>query len=187
MALARRTGVRDLSERLQEAIHLSDALREPVTKPLAISVGTSDVRVWGMTSETRLARTFQRLGLGANDAARQEGAGALVVHAGWIYDEAVIRALSERPGAILVDDAGRPVAAHVTAAEVPAASAWIISGDLPPGASSITAVELAGAYNHALRKREAPILEPLTQGNVRAVEARLLKGSYKRVTALVTK
>ena len=164
-------------------------MTEPVTKPLAATVGAADVRVWGMTSQARLARTFKRLGLAATDAATapRDAAGVLVINAGWVYDEAVIRALSERPGAVLVDGVGRPVAAHVTGAQVPAAVAWIGSGDLPPNATPLTAIDLAGAYNHALRKREAPILEPLTAANVGQVEARLFKGSYKGVTDLVTK
>ena len=164
-------------------------MTEPVTKPLAVTVGNADVRVWGMTSQARLARTFQRLGLTATDAATapRDAAGILVVNAGWIYDEAVIQALSERPGAVLVDDAGRTVAAYVTGAQAPAAVAWVGSGDLPPDTRPLTAVDLAGAYNHALRKREAPVLEPLTAANVRDVEARLFKGSYKGVTDLVTK
>lgn len=164
-------------------------MTEPVTKPLALTVGNSDVRVWGMTSQDRLARTCRRLGLTRADPAStpRDAPGVLVVNAGWIFDEALIKALSEQPGAVLVDDAGRPVAAHVTGAQVPAAVAWVGSGDLPPNATPLNAVELAGAYNHALRKREAPILEPLTAGNVRAVEARLFQGSYKGVTDLVTK
>ena len=156
---------------------------------LAVTVGSSDVRVWGMTSQARLARTFARLGLAPVEAASapREAASVLVVNAGWIFDVAVIQALAARPGAVLVDAAGRPVAAHVTGAQVPAAAAWVGSGDLPPNTTPVTAVELAGAYNHELRKREAPILEPLTAGNVRAVEARLFQGSYKGVTDLVTK
>ncbi|MDB5425731.1 MAG: phosphatidylglycerophosphate synthase [Phenylobacterium sp.] len=168
---------------------MTDALREAVIKPLAMTVGASDVRVWGMTSQARLARTFQRLGLAPTEAgaAPRDAPGVLVVNVGWIYDEAVIRALSEQPGAVLVDAAGRPVAAHVTGAQVPAAAAWVGSGDLPPNAAPVTAIELSGAYNHVLRKREPPILEPLTEGNVRQVEARLFQGSYKGVTDLVTK
>jgi phosphatidylglycerophosphate synthase len=151
-------------------------------KPLAATVGESQVRVWGMTSQDRLARTYRRLGLAAADAD-----GVMIVHAGWIYDEAVVRALSERPGVVLVDDAGRPVAAHVKAAQAASAAGHLLAGKAVPGVETLTAVEIAGAYNHALRKREPPILEPLTVANVRQVEARLFKGSYKGVTDLVTK
>ena len=43
-----------------------------------------------------------------------DAADVMIVHAGWIYDEAVLRALAERSGVVLADDTGRPVAAHVT-------------------------------------------------------------------------
>ena len=160
-----------------------------MTKPLAVTVGESQVRVWGMTSQQRLARTYGRLGLAAVDlAALPADAGeVMIVHAGWIYDEAVVRALAARPGVVLADEAGRPVAAHVPAAKAAKAAADLLAGKAPAGLEPVTAVDLAGAYNHALRKREAPILELLTAQNVRQVEARLFKGSYKGVTDLVTK
>jgi phosphatidylglycerophosphate synthase len=159
------------------------------TKPLAVTVGESQVRVWGMTSHDRLARTYRRLGLAAADLdpVPTDAAGVMIVHAGWIYDEAVVRALSARPGVVLLDAAGRPVGAHVKASRAASAAAHLLVGDAVPGAETLTAVEIAGAYNHALRKREPPILEPLTAANVRQVEARLFKGSYKGVTDLVTK
>lgn len=161
-----------------------------MTQPLAVTVGESQVRIWGMTSQQRLARTYQRLGLAATelDALPADATGVMIVHAGWIYDEAVVRALSQRSGVVLVDDARRPVAAHVAAAQAASAAAKLVAGEPVPGAlPTVTAVDLAGAYSHALRKREAPILELLTPQNVRQVEARLFKGSYKGVTDLVTK
>ena len=160
-----------------------------VTKPLAVSVGESQVRVWGMTSQQRLSRTYQRLGLAAADlgALPADAPGVVIVHAGWIYDEAVLRALSERPGVVLVDDTGRAVAANAPAPQAAAVAASLLAGETVQGLPTATAVDLAGAYNHALRKREAPILELLTPQNVRQVEARLFKGSYKGVTDLVTK
>ena len=160
-----------------------------VSKPLAVTAGESQVRVWGMTSQARLARTYQRLGLASAElgALPADASRLVIVHAGWIYDEAVIRALSGRPGVVLVDDAGRPVAAHVTGAKAASGAASLLAGESIPGLETVTAVDLAGAYNHALRKREPPILEHLTPQNVRQVEARLFKGSYKGVTDLVTK
>jgi len=160
-----------------------------VTKPLAVTIGESQVRVWGMTSQQRLARTYQRLGLAATElgALPADAPGVMIVHAGWIYDEAVLRALAARSGVMLADDAGRPVAAHVTAAQAAKVAANLLAGQAVPGVETVTAVDLAGAYNHALRKREAPILELLTPQSVRQAEARLFKGSYKGVTDLVTK
>lgn len=158
-------------------------------EPLAVTVGESQVRVWAMTSQQRLGRTYKRLGLAEADLAslQADASGVMIVHAGWVYDEAVLRALSQRSGVVLVDDTGRAVAANVPAVQASATASALLAGQAAPGLPTATAVDLAGAYNHALRKREAPILEPLTPENVRPVEARLFKGSYKGVTDLVTK
>jgi phosphatidylglycerophosphate synthase len=162
---------------------LTNALREA---PLAVTVGASDVRVWGMTSQGRLARTYRRLGLGQGDIADWPADGAVVLaHAGWVFDEALLRALAQRRGAVLVDDTGRPVAAHVPAAQAGAAAKGLESGKL--AGEHLTAMDLIGAYNSVLRKREPPVLVRLTAQTVRPVEKRLFQGSYKGVTDLVTK
>ena len=110
-----------------------------VTKPLAVTVGESQVRVWGMTSQQRLARTYGRLGLAAVDlAALPDDAGeVMIVHAGWIYDEAVVRALAARPGVVLADEAGRPVAAHVPAAKAAKAAADLLAGKAPARSTAV--------------------------------------------------
>lgn len=153
--------------------------------PAAMTVGASDVRVWGATSGARLRRTFERQGLGAADAAAT--AGMVVIHEGWVFDESLIRALADQPGTTLVDGAGTPVAAHVPAADAAAAGEALVRGEAPADTRTLSATELQGAYNFALRKREPPVLERLTTANVRAVEKRLFQGSYKGVTDIVTK
>jgi phosphatidylglycerophosphate synthase len=153
-------------------------------KPAGVQVGQAECRLWGMTSGERLARIFRRLGLDAAPA----GAGAVVVDAGWVFDESLIAALAGRPGVVLVDAAGRGVAAHLPAGTPRVEDA--VEGDLAiryPALTRLTALELGSAYNSALRKREPPVLERLTPQTVRAVEARLFQGSYKGVTDLVTK
>ena len=168
---------------------MTNAASEAVTTPLAATVGASDTRVWGMTSQARLERTFQRLGLTRTDAAgASPTAGVLLAHAAWIFDESLIRSLAARPETVLTDEAGRPVAAHVSANEAIAAGAMLEHG---AGGSDawrrLSATELAGDYNSALRKREPPVLVKLTPATVRSVEKRLFQGSYKGVTDLVTK
>jgi phosphatidylglycerophosphate synthase len=156
---------------------------------LAVTVGASDVRVWGMTPAQRLARTFKRLGLAETQIAEAPAdAGLVLAHAAWVFDESLIRSLAARPETVLVDDAGRPVAVHVTGAQAAQAAALLDSGAGEGGAwPRVTAVELAGAYNSALRKREPPVLAKLTADTVDPVEKRLFQGSYKGVTDLVTK
>lgn len=152
-----------------------------------VVVGESEVRVWGRTSTARLLRTFARQGLAADGlAAVAASDGVVIAHAGWVLDEALIRRLAEQPGAVLVDAEGRPVAAHASAAEAPSTAQALERGEIPPG-RPMDALTLIGAYNDALRKREAPVLERLTRENVRAVEKRTFQGSYKGVTDVVTK
>jgi phosphatidylglycerophosphate synthase len=175
-------------------MNLTNASRGAATSPSAATVGGADVRIWGMTPEARLARTFQRLDLPQIDLARTDAAQAsadaelVVAHAGWVFDESLIRSLAARPQTVLVDDAGRPVAAHVTSAEASQAVTMLESGQGGDSAwPRVTAVELAGAYNSALRKREPPVLVKLTAETRGPVEKRLFQGSYKGVTDLVTK
>jgi len=163
---------------------LTSALGETAAAPSARTVGACDVKVWSMTSRERLQRTFRRSGL-----AEAGGASVVLVHEGWVYDESLIGLLAGRPGCAIVDAAGRPVAAHVAAAQAEAAAQGLERGELPAGlvAEQLGADALQGSYNSALRKREPPVLEPLTADRVRQVEARLFQGSYKGVTDLVTK
>jgi phosphatidylglycerophosphate synthase len=149
--------------------------------PFGLVVGAAESRVWGMTSAERLQRTFRRVGL---KPARASGA-VVAVHAGWVFDESLIKALVARPGVVLADDEGTPVAVH--AADGAEVAFLGKRGAIPAGYQVLTSLELGSAYNSALRKREPPILTRLTATNVRAVEKRLFQGSYKGVTDLVTK
>lgn len=148
----------------------------------AITVGQASTRIWGMTSAQRLSRTYGRVGLSevTLEAAPTSG-DVVMVDAGWVFDESLIRALAARPGVALVDESGRVVAANLPASAGADLSA--IAADVP----RLTAMELGSAYNSELRKREPPVLERLTPQTVDAVEKRLFKGSYKGVTDLVTK
>jgi phosphatidylglycerophosphate synthase len=154
--------------------------------PRAAIVGGNEVRIWGMTGAERLSRIFARLKLPlVEDGALPAGA-VVVARADWVLDESVVRALAQRPGTVLVED-GQAVAAHAPTGEALAVARALQDGLVPAGLAALSAIELGGAYNHALRKREPPVAVPLTPDNVRAVEKRLFQGSYKGVTDLVTK
>lgn len=136
-----------------------------------------------MTGSERLQRTFLRAGLNG-----QAGGDAVLARADWVYDESLIAALARRPGGLLVGPQGQPLAAHVASADAPRVAAAIEGHGDPAALDGLTRLDPADlAYNEALRKREPPVLEPLSPDRVRAVEARLFKGSYKGVTDLVTK
>ncbi|MCW5761449.1 MAG: CDP-alcohol phosphatidyltransferase family protein, partial [Phenylobacterium sp.] len=145
---------------------------------------SGDVRIWGMSAAERLRRIFRRVGVAAADRAPASGT-VVVALGGWVYDESLIRTLAQRPGSVLLADDGQAVAAHVHAERAAEASAAIERGADPGGLTRLSPAELS--YNPELRKREDPILLRLTRDNVRAVEARTFKGSYKGVTDLVTK
>jgi phosphatidylglycerophosphate synthase len=109
--------------------------------------------------------------------------------ADWVYDESLIAALAARPGALLVSPEGAPLAAHAPASQFAEVAAGLESGaSSAPALADLERLDPADlAYNETLRKREAPVLEPLTPANVRRVEARLFQGSYKGITDVVTK
>jgi phosphatidylglycerophosphate synthase len=158
--------------------------------PSAVTVGQAKTRLWGMTSAERLSRIYRRLGLveATPDTVFTSG-DVVVVDAGWVFDESLIKALAGRPGAALVDETGRVVALNAPAAVAREAIVRLDTGEDVTALALVrlTALELGSAYNSALRKREPPVLERLTPETRVAVEKRLFQGSYKGVTDLVTK
>ena len=168
-----------------------DDVKDAPRPVLAVALGAGSARIWGMTGAERLRRMFVRAKLEtateAEALAAASDRGVLLARADWVFDEGLIVAMSKRPGSVLVNGEGQAVAAHVAGARVAEAVEALRDGAPVglPGVQRLDPGELA--YNSALRKREPPVLERLTEANVRAVEARTFKGSYKGVTDLVTK
>jgi len=163
---------------------------DEATGPSAVTVGQLKTRLWGMSSAERLSRIYRRVGLvEAGPETVFITGDVIVVDAGWVFDESLIKALAGRPGVALVDEAGRVVAVNVPAAQAREAIVRLDTGEdvTALAATRLTALELGSAYNSALRKREPPVLERLTPETRVAVEKRLFQGSYKGVTDLVTK
>ena len=85
--------------------------------PSAVTVGQLKTRLWGMSSAERLSRIYRRLGLVEAGPETVFIAGdVIVVDAGWVFDESLIKALAGRPGVALVDETGRVVAINIQAA-----------------------------------------------------------------------
>jgi len=160
---------------------------------LGLSVGAGEGRIWGMTGAERLARQFHRLGLETPVLEDLQGlpasTGVVIARADWVYDARLIAALVAQPGVLLVGPEGAALAAHVAGPQTGAAAQILEGrgGGSTPGLDLVRLDPAALAYDEVLRKREAPVLEPLTAANVRQVEARLFQGSYKGVTDIVTK
>ena len=157
---------------------------EPAAAVAGMILGAGEVRIWGMTAAERLRRTFVRAKLQV--VAEPPASGGVVLALGaWVYDEALLAALARRPNAVLLNDDGEAVAAHVPASRVAETAKVLAHGASPKGLEHLSLAELS--YNSALRKKEPPVLVRLTPENVRAVEARTFAGSYKGVTDIVTK
>ena len=154
------------------------------SKPVGMILGSGDIQIWGMTAGERLRRTFERAGVEVVAASPDDGHVVLAL-GGWVYDEALLATLAGRPDAVLLNDDGEAVAAHVSADRAEQAAEALMQGVDPGGLQRLSLSELA--YNSALRKREPPVLVRLTADNVRAVEACTFAGSYKGVTDVVTK
>ena len=149
-----------------------------------IFVHESDEIVWGLTPRQRLERAIERAG-GRADSSH------LVLRADSIFDEALVKALLQQRGKVLLDAAGRPAAAHcVNAQEAEAVRTAIEMGDMagmPAGLVPVDAAGLASNYNKALRRKGAPYLFVIGQLPTAEIERRMYMESYKGVTDVVTK
>ncbi len=142
---------------------------------------------FGISPAERLARLSARHGLTlGDDPARAD----LIVRGDHVYGAQVFNALAAAaPGTVLVDSAGRALAARVDEAS----RAWALalidtetpSSEIPEQAAIVDAQTLAGGHNLQLSKRSAPLVMPARDR--RAVEKALFRESYKGVTDLVTK
>ena len=165
--------------------------------PRACILGDNATPLWGMPAAERLRRALVRAGiadvqiLGHAPLPAQTGT-VLLVSNRWVFDETLLKDLAKHPDTLLLDSASnRLVAAHVRAADA-VEVAGVIAADgsasgLPMNLRRADAVSLSGAFNNALRKREAPYLLRLEPQTRKAVERKMFDASYKGVTDLVTK
>jgi len=145
-------------------------------------VGESPLRVWGLPSELRLRRQFDRAGVGTAPADR-----AVLLRADWVYDQPIVRSLAAaREDCALLADDGRCVGMSIGTERRDEAAAALAAYGVPPGVRAAGRAELASSYDDKLRKRELPYLMPLTPETLPAVEHRVFGGAYKGVTDAVT-
>ncbi len=141
-------------------------------------MGDAPVRIWGMPNSERIKRLGEKAGLkGDKDAPN-----IIWADARFAFDPLWITHLVAHPGTIITV-AGKPVLAHVSAADEKA----LAKGELP-GSSHIYAMEnRPELYNDNLRKAQQPFCELLTKDNVRMLERESYYGAYKGITDILTK
>lgn len=163
-----------------------------------IIVGDCATPIWGLTSHERIRRIFKARGVPLRDAAQGGGPigpedigpgdKVLLADARFAFDPAWVKALLEQPTVLTWK--GQPILAHVTGAQAEDVRRAMQTGErwtAPEGVTLLAADGDATVYNHELRKRERPFVEPLLPETVRNIERQSYYGAYKGVTDLLTK
>jgi phosphatidylglycerophosphate synthase len=155
-------------------------------------IGWSPVRVWGLGPTERLTRSLVRAGVW--DCAAWTGTAPadrdlLLFLGDHVYDDALVAALAKaRSGTVLLRADGRPAAIHVAPGRADEAVRLLADGHPPPDdLVAISPAELVPPHQVKLRKRETPVVVPVTEHDRHAVEDLLFGASYKGVTDAVTK
>lgn len=165
-------------------------------RPAGYIVGRCELALWGLSAVERLRRSLLRAGAHTvldEDDPLPAAETVVVVRADYVFDTAVIEALTRSRGVLLVTEGAKgpiAVAAHVDAGQAREVAALLKSESLdtlPAPLDLVRAEGLTSAYRKGLRKREPAYVVRLVEGNMRAVEWRMFRGSYKGVTDFVTK
>lgn len=167
--------------------------------------GTSaaEPRVWGLTASERLRRCLLRAGVSRIDhLAPGEPVPAcddpcVVVREDLFYDERILAGLMDSERVVLrhaVDgDEETPVAAACDPQQLPDVARLFFDRDRqqapPEGVRFVGILDLASAYNPALRKLDPPFVYPASgpARELEGIENRVFAASYKGITDLVTK
>ncbi|MHA1528903.1 MAG: CDP-alcohol phosphatidyltransferase family protein, partial [Alphaproteobacteria bacterium] len=142
---------------------------------------------FGNTPAQRLERMTGREGLTTTSSASEAD---VIIRGDHVYGTSLFGSLLQAaPGAVLVDTAGRALAARVDASSREWAARLLDTDTpgttLPEGAVANDAATLVGPSDIVLRKKAIPLLIP--GANRQTVEKALFDDSYKGVTDLVTK
>jgi phosphatidylglycerophosphate synthase len=150
------------------------------------------VRLWGLSSRERLRRMLNREGvIGFVDEPTQVPPrdSVLVLRGDYVYDQGIIAALVAAVDRALLDPhSDTLVGAHVKGSQAAVAIALLQGSSDPtfPSPPTLLTPDTWSA-DPKLRKRQRPLLQPVTQENRTAVKRQLFGQVYKGVTDLVTK
>jgi phosphatidylglycerophosphate synthase len=163
---------------------------------VAVVLGDSAVRLWGLTPAERLARQLraERIPIARDDlSALAPKTTVLLLRGDCLYDARVIRGLAKSREALLeveVDGRMLPVAAHVGADRAAAARAALQGTSArvdTAGIATVGLADVAKGYEAGLKKLDRPFVVPITEETLSALERLTFSGAYKGVTDLVTK
>ncbi|MDD3179344.1 MAG: CDP-alcohol phosphatidyltransferase family protein [Opitutaceae bacterium] len=150
--------------------------------------------VWGLPPAERVRRELAPMRVPVMEGMElPAGAAAwLLLRGDAIFHHSVLRGMIDHPDIALTDEAGRPLAAHVSGQRSPgerqAALAWLREeGESPAGLRRVRPADVASLYNARLRRRDDPYALRVSRENLAAIEKRLFLATYKGVTDLVTK
>ena len=162
----------------------------------AVVMGTSPVRLWGLTPAERLERQLRGEGISLwreGVDTLPAGSSLLMLRGDCLYDARVLRGLVTAQQVLLEVDADGellPVAAHVRAAEARAVGD-VLSGSssrIPvAGVDAVAIEQVAQGFEAGLLKLDRPYVLPVTAQNRRSLEQLAFSGAYKGVTDVVTK
>ena len=149
---------------------LAGEAEEAVPAPRVEVVGSSGARIWGLPMEEWQRRTFRKAGADGG------GTDVISVEANKALSPGLVRALVATPEVTLVDESGDWVATRTEK-----------SDPLDPQIRTVTPDELAGSYDVALRRHEAPYILDMRRDDPDEVMRRQFASSYKGITDFVTK
>ena len=157
---------------------------------IALIVGTSNERLWGLTNRQRIERQLAHLGgieLVDNLDAASTLEPVLILRADYAYDLRTLTGLL-RHEAILTDGS-IPAAAHLAPPLAPAALRALSGAAMPGASQTIPTIDVYGleGFEAELRKSEPPLLAPIAPVTREALQNRLYGISYKGITDFITK
>lgn len=158
-------------------------------KCLALIVGESDARLWGLGSKARIGRQLHAADLELAESLEHAASAdwVLILNAAYLFEVLTIEGMKTRQDTVLMHEEGGIAGICCGGAQVAVAVEAIAGGGVElQGLARIRTDALAG-YNRRLRKTQPPLLEIVRADNADALESLLYGNSYKGITDLVTK
>ena len=160
--------------------------------PVLCIVGTSTVKLFGLSGEERLRRLFARAGIKSvitvAELAKQNST-IILARADASLDPPLIQAIVQQPGLVLTTEHGTPLIGHVTTDKA-AQLLEVLQNSEAKLASQFNyraPSKLDANFWKSLRKRETPYALLTTKLSQASDEWRMFMGTYKGATDLVTK